>query len=81
MEERVKARLYEVYEEILLPYFLEPKFLGLVCENIIASAHNFEILYRKMVDLRDQDTKILERQFRRVKDPKELIEILNLEIK
>jgi hypothetical protein len=81
MDERVKARLYETYEEILLPYFLEPKSLVLDCENILASAYNFEILYKKMVDFREQDTKILERQLRRVKDPKELIEILNLDIK
>lgn len=80
MDERVKARLYETYEEMLLPYFLEEAIQNLTCESVLKSALDFEVLYRKMVDLREQDTKILERQLRRVKTPMEAIQILNLEL-
>ena len=80
MDERVKARLYETYEEVLLPYFLDGTNENMNCNQVLNSALNFEMLYRKMVDLREQDTKILERQLRRVKNPMEAIEILNLDI-
>lgn len=80
MEERMKARLYESYEEILLPYFLEVAFHDLACEKLSFLPTNFEALYRKMIDLREKDTKVLERQLRRIKNPKEIISILSLEI-
>jgi hypothetical protein len=80
MDETVKERLFKAYENSLFPFLLSEFKSSLVCEKMGARAENFKLLYRKMVSLREQDTKELERQLRRVTKPMEILEILELKL-
>lgn len=80
MEERVKERVYRAYEQVLLPYLLERIRDSVDCGKMGPAHENIAALYRRMEDLREQDTRDLERQLRRVSDPTEVIGILSLQL-
>lgn len=80
MDERVKSRVYEAYEKYLLPFFLIEIESIIDCKQILNRARNIEMLYSKMLEIRETDTRQMERELRRVKAPTELIEIFNLKV-
>jgi len=80
MDERVKSRVYEAYEKYLLPYLLEKLETNLDCKENLNRTRTIEMLYSRMLELREQDTKQMERDLRRVKDPEEIIKIFNISI-
>lgn len=81
MEERVKERLYQAYENYALPYLLEALKNNFTCDEIEAKAKNLETLYSRMINLREQDTQGIERRLRRVKDAETVLSILEIDIK
>lgn len=76
MEEEVKKRIVNAYENILVPYFLTTITQELQCDN--ADSLNKEIIYTNQIilDLRDKDTRKLERKLRKEKRPKEILKLL-----
>ena len=82
MEEVVKERVFNAYKNILIPYLLDDLEKNITCEKLKGRLNNFILVYNKMKELRNQDTKELERSLRRVSDPKKIIELfaLNLEL-
>ncbi|MBA4744010.1 MAG: hypothetical protein H2058_02020 [Muricauda sp.] len=76
MEEEVKKRIVNAYENILVPYFLTTITQELQCDN--ADSLNNEIIYtnQSILDLRDKDTRKLERKLRKEKRPKEILKLL-----
>ncbi|NDV14850.1 hypothetical protein GO009_02335 [Muricauda sp. TY007] len=76
MEEEVKKRIVNAYENILVPYFLTTITQELQCDN--ADNLNNEIIYtnQSILDLRDKDTRKLERKLRKEKRPKEVLKLL-----
>jgi hypothetical protein len=80
MEERVKERLYKTFETILMPFYLSDLESSINCNSLPNKFNNFELIYRRMMILRDQDTKELEKELRKVSDPRKVIDILGLEI-
>lgn len=80
MDERVKERLYEKYENIIYPGIIDILMNNMNCERFRPNAENLNAIYSKMVKLRDQDTRQLERDLRRVNDLKEINEIMNLNL-
>jgi len=76
MDEDVKKRITSAYSKILAPYFIEGVGTELSCEN--AEEWNNQILLtnRRMVELREEDTRKLERKLRKEKDPKKILELL-----
>jgi hypothetical protein len=80
MSERVKSRVYEAYE-ILFPYLIQDFINNISCETVDSKSKNIQRLYTRMLDLREQDTKTLERSIRRIKDPMVLLEQLEIDVK
>lgn len=80
MEETVKERVYNAYNKDLIPFLLSDLNDNITCNKIELRLQNFTKVYEKMMVLRNQDTKEIERALRRVHDAKKIIEILSLEL-
>ena len=80
MDEIVKERVYNAYSKDLIPFLLDDLKNNITCNKIELRLQNFTKVYEKMMVLRNQDTKEIERALRRVHDPKKIIEILSLEL-
>jgi hypothetical protein len=80
MDERVKENVYEAFELEIFPFMWEELSHKISCGEIRDKTKNLEILYRKMVTLRDEDTKQIERQLRRSNTLEEILTVLNLEL-
>ncbi|WP_192901729.1 hypothetical protein [Psychroflexus aestuariivivens] len=78
MKETVKERIYESFDEILLPHLLEKFNNEIDCESISKNIKNFNNLYNRMVELREQDTKQIEKALKREKNPMLIFEILSV---
>jgi len=80
MDERVKERLYNAYQDIVLPYLFEKMKNEFDCKNINSNTDNIKNLINRMSQFRDEDTSAKERQLRRVKDALEVLFIMELDI-
>lgn len=76
MDERVKDRLYRTYETVVLPHMRNELLNSISCERLPEATSGFAEIYRLMLDLREQDTKDLERELRRVTDATEALALL-----
>ena len=79
MEERIKAPIFNVYKNILLPSIFYNLY-ELRCDNIDGATMNFENLFVGMIETLNYDTKKLERRLRNVKDPVKAVEILGFNL-
>jgi hypothetical protein len=80
MEETVKERIYLAYKNDLIPYLLNQLESNINCDNFVVKFDNFDKVYNRMLDLREQDTREQERLLRRVHDPEKIIEILEFNL-
>lgn len=80
MEERVKEKVYKVFENILHPFYIKDLDNEFNCENIHRRNMNFEFIYRKMMELREQDTRDVEKEIRKVSSPEKILEIFDIKI-
>lgn len=78
MDETVKKRIFEAYDEILVPFLLDHINKDINCEDIPTNIKNFNRLYERMVELREQDTKDIERQIKRENDPLMIFKLLSI---
>ncbi|MEX2589711.1 MAG: hypothetical protein WD334_05845 [Chitinophagales bacterium] len=78
MEERMKERLYKAFENNLFPYFLEELTASINCAEINEKIEFFDLLHDRMLELREQDTKTIERQLRRTGSIEEIMQILSI---
>lgn len=79
MDERMKERVYKAYENILLPYLHDHVKSSIECGRVKAIANNYKILFDRMKEIKEQDTKKEERLLRRTNDVEKVLEILNIE--
>lgn len=80
MEERVKERLYSVFEKELFPYMWKRLQEDLSCSRVSGRLDSIDRLLQRMLELRMEDTKELERNLRRAKgDKAAYLRLLNLE--
>lgn len=77
MEEEVKKRIVSAYKDVLIPYFITTIAQELDCNNASTLNDHMEHTYQRMLELRDLDTKKLERKLRREKRPKEVLQLLH----
>ncbi len=80
MDERVKENVYEAFENEVFPFVWDELSGSISCENIGDKTKSLEVLYRKMIELRDEDTKQIERQLRRSNTLEEILAALNLDL-
>lgn len=79
MEERVKERLYNVFDREVFPHMWKELEANLSCDKLSVALYNIDRLLQRMLELRMEDTKDLERKMRRVKrDMAAYITLLNL---
>lgn len=68
MDERVKERLYNAYENDVFPELIERAINGLSCASIREDIKRIDTLYRRMVAMREEDTRDREKAMRRASD-------------
>lgn len=78
MTEAVKKRITASYRKVLLPYLLENVSEKLNCSNAVNLAALFKNTHERMLLLRDEDTRKLERKLKKVQDPIETMRLLNI---
>ncbi len=80
MEEEVKKHIVEAYTEILIPYFIESITDTLNCDQIEPLNNQIIFTNNRMVDLREMDTRKLERKLRRERRPEEVLKLLHQQV-
>ncbi|WP_318308512.1 hypothetical protein [Flagellimonas crocea] len=77
MAEEVKKRITGAYENILIPYFLQVAREELTCDNAGKLNDQIAETHQTILNLRNKDTRKLERQLRREDRPIEVLQLLN----
>lgn len=80
MDEAVKKRITSAYHNVLIPYFLDQVNTKLSCENVDDINLLLDALHRRMLELRNEDTKKLERKLRKETDPLSVLDMLKLKV-
>jgi len=80
MNERVKERVYNAFESHLLPYYFNDIQASINCSEIGTKYNNFEMIYKRMVELRERDTKDIERELRAISSPERILRILSINL-
>ncbi len=76
MEEEVKKRIVSAYRDILVPYFLSTVTKGLTCGKTSTLNEQMINTQHIILDLRNKDTRKLERKLRREKQPTEVLALI-----
>jgi hypothetical protein len=76
MQETVKERVYNAYYNQVLPFVLSELNRQLSCNEIEKGRATISKLFNRMKELREQDTKDLERAIRRANEPSQLFNLL-----
>lgn len=76
MQEGVKKRITSAYKEILIPHFLK-EATAANCEKVKPLTEQIVHTNNRMVELREGDTKKLERKLRKEKNPQEVMKLLH----
>ena len=79
MQEEVKRRIKSSYRKILIPALLTRVQTDLDCDNVGTYTELMESLYRRMIEMREEDTRKLERKLKRENDPREVLKLFNVE--
>ncbi|MCK8522320.1 hypothetical protein M0D21_12110 [Aquimarina sp. D1M17] len=69
MDEMVKKRIVSSFDNILVPYFLEQIEVGLACDKTQDWIDTVNTTYQRILVLRDEDTRKMERKLKKEKDP------------
>lgn len=80
MDETVKKRITSAYGKVLIPYFLEQISTELSCDNADEVKLLLDLVYHRMLELRNEDTKKLERKLRKETDPLKIQELFRLTV-
>lgn len=80
MEEEVKKRITSAYRDVLIPYVLDGIRENLTCENIDDWTVLLESIHNRLFQLRDEDTKRLERKLRKTNDPGEILDLFEIDV-
>jgi len=75
MDEEVKKRITAAYFKILVPYFLKSAASELDCDNVKVLKDQIIQANQRMEELREGDTRKLERKLRREKDPNQILKL------
>ncbi len=79
MDEDVKKRITSVYNNILIPHILKTAQKPLLCKEVVETTQLLDNLQTRILELRDEPTKKLERKLRKEQDPKAILELLGVE--
>jgi len=80
ISERVKERVYDAFNDFVLPYVIKDLKKAKGCTTIEKKIENLTIVYTRMIEIREQDTKEEERALRRERDTNKILSILKIEL-
>ncbi len=80
MEERMKSRIYNAFEQHVLPGYLQLIAEYKNCSELEKRYKSFDTIYARMIDLRNQDTKEISRKLRGNHSTRRVLEILELNL-
>ncbi len=78
MNERIKKRITNAYRKVIVPYMLNQITTTLDCENAQPLSELLENTYQKMLALKEEETRKLERKLKKTQDPIEILTLFNL---
>ncbi|XLS29737.1 hypothetical protein ACJD0Z_02695 [Flavobacteriaceae bacterium M23B6Z8] len=78
MNEDVKRRLVRAYQHRLIPFYLHQIETKIQCDQLNQIKDDLQHLHKKMVELRDEDTKKLERKLKRNKKSEDILKLFGL---
>lgn len=79
MNEEVKRRITTAYSKVLVPYFLKWIQTDLSCDTVNQLVGLMQSTYRRMTELRNEETSKLERKLRKEQDPKTVLQLFNIQ--
>jgi len=79
MNEEVKKRITSAYRKVLVPYLLKRAQNDLSCETAEELTDLMQGTYKRMTELREEDTSKLERKLRKEQDPKVVLQLFNVQ--
>lgn len=79
MEEQIKRRILDAYQEVLLPDFLNQIENGIECEKANSFIYQVESVHKRMFEMVSEDTKRLERKLKREDNPKSVLRLFGVE--
>ncbi|MBW1296449.1 hypothetical protein [Aquimarina litoralis] len=78
MNEIVKKRITQAYEQILIPYFLQMVEQEISCDDSIIWIQTVYNTHQRMLEMREENTRKLERKLRREKDPLVILQLFQV---
>ena len=78
MNDQIKKRLTQAYQELLVPSILKNIETDLRCANSKTHQKMLDMLYKKMQELRKKNTNRLERKLKRENNPEVVLELLGI---
>ena len=79
MSEEIKKRITESYRQVLIPYYLDQITNNLSCTNVQQLLQSLTSTHHRMLQLKEEDTKRIERKLKREDDPEAIIELLEID--
>jgi hypothetical protein len=80
MDEVVKERIYNAYNKVLFPHLMNEVENQISCETIDKILHDIPAVIERLKQLRNEDTKDIEKELRRENDPQVIKEALRMEL-
>lgn len=78
MNEQTNKPITSAYQNMLIPYVLEKINTDLTCDNVNTHIRYLEAIYRRTLDMKDEDTAKVERKLKRERDPQEVLQLFNV---
>ncbi|MDC6405658.1 MULTISPECIES: hypothetical protein [Maribacter] len=80
MDEEVKKRIVEAYRDILVPYFVQTISQTGECDRFALLREQIVYANNRMVDLRNKETRKLERKLKRARTAEEILKLFQQQI-
>ena len=78
MDEDIKKRITKAYNEYVIPYYLNYINESLKCDKVLNLNENLNTLHDRMLALKEEETKKLERKLKRTEDASEILSLFGL---
>ena len=79
MSEQIKKRITESYRKVLIPFYLDQITNNLSCTNTRQLVQSLTSVHNRMLELKEEDTKKIERKLKKEDDAEVIIELLEIE--
>ncbi|MEM9078342.1 MAG: hypothetical protein AAGC43_14965 [Bacteroidota bacterium] len=78
MDEDIKKRITAAHKNIIIPYVLDLIASPVECKDVTQITQLLDDIQKRLLELRDESTKKLERKLRKEQDPQIILELLGI---